>query len=214
MRAGGAPQLRQSHLAVTLSGIPSPRAPSFCSAPECCRASTLRSLSPQPSLRTCAGYISTCPSHLVLLSVHVRGIYPPPPPSLRGMALRQSKPDGGAVCPTCKGGGKNPCFNCKVRGSLGRVNGEKIGSVGGLADSASSGAWPGEGQAPKVLSSYRGLVHCQPSPRSHVICVALMHDISILFRGRESWFRGNAQLPAISAKEKECTFVPIVRRRG
>lgn len=34
------------------------------------------------------------------------------------------------MCPTCKGVGKNPCFNCKVRGSLGRVNGEKIGSVG------------------------------------------------------------------------------------
>lgn len=68
MRAGGAPQLRQSHLAVTLPGIPSPRGPSFCSALECCRASTLRSLSPQSSLCTCAGYISMCPSHLVLLS--------------------------------------------------------------------------------------------------------------------------------------------------
>ncbi|EWM23548.1 Heat shock protein DnaJ, cysteine-rich domain protein [Nannochloropsis gaditana] len=40
-----------------------------------------------------------------------------------GMALRQSKPDGGAVCPTCKGGGKNPCFNCKGKGVL--VSGQR-----------------------------------------------------------------------------------------
>lgn len=79
MRAGGAPQLRQSHVAVTLPGIPSPRGPSFCSALECCRASTLRSLSPQSSLCTCAGYISMCPSHLVLLSSGYISTSPPFP---------------------------------------------------------------------------------------------------------------------------------------